>query len=69
MTSKNQAVKEAAAPWIELFAKGIAAARTEGMSEAKIEAALEQVERDIAWTDPDVRAVVIGELRKSIGLK
>ena len=67
--SRNDDIKASARPWIELFAKGIAEARAEGVSPQQLTALLEQLEKDIAWVDPDVQAVIMGELRKSIGLK
>jgi hypothetical protein len=63
-------MKEAAAPWVEIFAQGLAIARAKGVSEAEIEAALEWFERDNAdRLNPDVLQVTLGELRKAAGLK
>jgi hypothetical protein len=67
--SLNIEIKEAAAPWIKVFADCIKAARAQGMTDKQLAGLMEEVERDTAWISPDAHTVLVGELRKSIGLK
>jgi hypothetical protein len=65
----NKELKEAAAPWVEVFAQAIKQCRQGGYTDEQITAALEQLERDNAdKIDGDVMVVVMGELRKAAGL-